>query len=176
LKDAQYWIDRLELEPHPEGGFFREIYRSEERCRVGWPGRSEEAERVGPAGRFSGPRCLMTSIHYLLRDGQVSRLHRLLADEIWLFHAGTALDLHLLSPDGSYRCEALGPDPEAGQSWQVTVAHGDWIGAALQDPTGYCLVSCLMAPGFEFTDFELGRREELLERYPGQAEIVLELT
>ena len=161
--DAEYWIRALALEPHPEGGYFRETYRS--------------AERILPAAlpaRYTGERSVSTAIHYLLRPGDRSRLHRLRADEVWHLYDGGPLTLHLFHPDGRYGPLVLGRDRIRGESLQQVVPHGTWFGA--EASAEYALVGCTVAPGFDYEDFELGDRESLLEQYPQHRELVLRLT
>jgi len=163
--DARYWIEKLGLERHPEGGYFRETYRSE--------------EAIPPRGlpeRFAGPRSVATAIYFLLGDGDFSALHRIASDELWHFYGGAPLTLHVIEPQGDYAQIKLGADPEKGQAFQAVVSAGCWFGATLDEPQSYALVGCTVAPGFDFADFEMGRREELLLRYPLQRDIILKLT
>lgn len=165
MKSRDDWIRALELKPHPEGGYFREVFRSEEQI----PGLT-----LPP--RYTGPRAFATSIYFLLPGDQVSRFHRLKSDELWYYHAGCALTVHVLSPSNAYRTERIGNEPESGESLQVALPWNSWFGATVDDPDGYTLVGCLVAPGFEFVDFELARRAELLELYPQYRDIILRLT
>lgn len=130
-------IDRLGLQPHPEGGWYRELWR-------------------GPPG--ADGRAVATSIHFLLEAGQVSHWHRVDAAEIWLWHAGDPLHL-LLAPDdaGPVSKIVLGADFAAGQHLQHVVPPHEWQAATpIADGThGYTLVSCVVAPGFDFAGFTL---------------------
>ena len=163
--EAELWIDALGLSPHPEGGYFKEVYRS-----------PEMSEPAGLPERYGEPRALGTSIYFLLRSEDVSKLHRLRSDEIWHFYAGTPLTLHILTPDGNYRTDLLGNDPGRGENLQVCVNRFHWFGATVNREESYSLVGCTMAPGFDFDDFELGEREELLSRYPEHEELISRLT
>lgn len=128
------------LEPHPEGGFFRETYRSE--------------IAVTPPG-WSEPRALATSILYLLPAGVRSALHRVRSDELWLYQAGAPMVLTV--GDAEHR---VGPDRASGDELQVLVPGGVWqssIPARTPDLPGWSLVACVVAPGFDFADFELGQ-------------------
>jgi predicted cupin superfamily sugar epimerase len=156
---AQARAQALGLSPHPEGGWFRETFRSPEQIR---------ADAL-PA-RFGGDRALVTSILYLLGDGERSCFHRLHADEVWSHHEGGALLVHLLQHDG-LRTLTVGP----GTPQQV-VPHGTWFAAELAAGADYGLAGCAVAPGFEYADFELARRDALLIEYPSQREIVLRFT
>lgn len=162
-RDADFWVRTLGLAPHPEGGCFRETWRS-----------AETAE--GLPERFGGPRSLGTSILYLLRAGEHSRLHRLRADEVWHFHDGGPLHLHLLEPATGYRRLTLGRDPERGERWQAVVPAGSWFGAEPAEGAPFSLAGCTCAPGFEYGDFDLGVRRELLARFPAERALVERLT
>jgi len=163
--NADYWVDKLGLEPHPEGGFYREVYRA--------------GESVGPAGlpeRFGGPRPFSTSIYFLLRAGDVSGFHRLKSDEVWHFYEGRPLALHILEGGGRCRTVRLGNNPALGEAFQAVVPAGFWFGAEVASPEGFSLVGCTLAPGFAFADFELARRADLLAEFPAQAGLIRRLT
>jgi len=164
---AAQWIEQLGLQPHPEGGFFRETYRS--------------AHMIPPEAlpdRYPGARSLATTIYYLLRAEDVSRLHRLRTDENWYYHAGNTLKLHQFNSDGFYRHTSLGLDPGAGAEPQRVVPAGCWFAAEVATPSegDFTLVSCSLAPGFEFADFELGDREKLLAAWPDYAALIRKLS
>ncbi len=157
-------IRLLDLKELPqEGGLFRETYRSSE---------------ILPADalpRCTGRRCLCTDIFYLLRPGMVSHLHRLASDEVYHFQLGQAVTMLHLYPDGSSKLLTLGSDLAAGQQLQVVVPRNVWQGAFL--PSGeFALMSVTVAPGFEYADFEVGQRAELIAQYPDQAEAITRLT
>jgi hypothetical protein len=139
-------IDALNLGPHPEGGYFREVYRS--------------AARVQPAdGRAA--RLALTTIYFLLVAGQVSRWHRVASDEVWHYYEGDPLEL--LVADAGFDVVSrrrLGPVGEGIEPVRVVLA-GEWQAAR---PTGgYTLVGCTVGPGFEFEDFQM------LDALPDQA-------
>lgn len=160
-----YWIERLELDPHPEGGYFRETYRSEEDL---------SAENLPE--RYGSGRSLSTAIYFLLRGSQVSRFHRLKSDELWHFHAGSSVTIHLIDPDGSYSQLRLGSDPDRGERFQRVIPAGCWFGATVDDPDSYTLVGCTVAPGFDFADFEMGDRTTLSTQFPAYREVIERLT
>jgi hypothetical protein len=164
-RDAAFWIKTLGLAPHPEGGFYREVYRA-----------AEAIPRRGLPKRYAAPRPFSTSIYYLLRAGDVSRFHRLRSDEVWHFYDGRPILLHLLGDDGGHRIVRLGRDATAGETFQAVVPAGRWFGAEVKGRTGYSLVGCTLAPGFDFADFELARREKLLKAFPARAALVGRLT
>ncbi len=163
-KSAEYWIEALTLSPHPEGGYFREVFRSE-----------EIITREGLPQRFSGSRNFITSIYYLLQKGEFSLLHRLKSDELWYFHDGSPLSVYVLSGDGISR-QVLGLNVASGQMPQIAISAGSWFGALIEGEGEYSLVGCAVAPGFDFTDFELASRETMLAGYPQYHTIIEKLT
>jgi predicted cupin superfamily sugar epimerase len=164
-RDARYWIKTLNLAPHPEGGYFRQTYRSD----LSLPASALPAE-------FSGPRPASTAIYFLIDGENFSALHRLRSDEMWHFYSGGALVVHELSPDGSYTEKLLGSDPGAGEQMQLVVPAGHWFAACVRDPATYSLVGCTVAPGFDFADFELARRDDLLRQYPQHRDLIVRFT
>ena len=162
---AEWWVSTLGLSPHPEGGFYTETYRS-----------PVVVDGDSLPEQYSGPRSLMTSILFLLTDKGCSRFHRLRGDELWCYQAGGTIVLHTLDADGAYRAEEIGPRPHQGQQIQVSVPGGSWLGAEVKQGEEYALLACIVAPGFEFEDFELATREELLTEYAGQREVIERLT
>jgi predicted cupin superfamily sugar epimerase len=165
VQSAAYWIERLRLEPHPEGGYFRETYRA-----------TEAIARAALPPRFLGARAVSTAIYFLLPSEQVSRLHRLRSDELWHFHAGSPLTIAMLEPDGRAREVVLGPDPERGERFQVIVPAGCWFGASVAAPRSFTVAGCTVAPGFDFADFELGERGALLRAFPREEKLIMRLT
>ena len=163
--NAEYWIEQLDLLPHPEGGYFRETYRS--------------TDTVLPEGlpeRFRTDHSLSTAIYFLLKHDSPSRLHQLAADETWHFYDGSSLMLHLINLEGEYRQVRLGRDSEREEVFQYTVLAGTWFGATVDKEDGYTLVGCTVAPGFEFNDFKLGKRSELFKLFPKHKNIIEDLT
>lgn len=165
MADAQYWIDKLQLKPHPEGGFFRQTY-----CADLIIGRS------ALPNRFAGPRSASTAIYFLLAGEQFSALHRLAADEVWHFYAGTALVVHMIDPHGIHTVMKLGQNAESGEQFQCVVPAGCWFGSSLETADGYALVGCTVAPGFDFGDFEMADRSSLVVLYPQHRELIARLT
>jgi len=164
--DAQQVIQLLRLEPHPdEGGFYRETYRSLERI-------SEDAL---PA-RFGSMRPFGTAIYYLLTPETFSAFHRLKADEVFHFYLGDLVTMVRLYPNGLSESVVLGQDLEAGQTPQCVVFRGTWQGSYLNEGGRFALLGATVAPGFEFSDFELGDRARLLKEYPNESEAILRLT
>jgi predicted cupin superfamily sugar epimerase len=158
-------IRLLQLEPHPtEGGYFRETYRSV----------LQLPPSILPA--HSGSRSLSTAIYYLLRPGQVSELHLLPSDEIFHFYLGQPVSMLQLHPDGSGREIILGQDLNAGQLPQVVVPAGVWQGSRLLADSGFALLGCTVAPGFDYADYRRGSRAELIQRWPAFAQAITLLT
>lgn len=162
---AADYIRALDLQPHPEGGWYRETYRA-----------GETIPRAALPARFDDPRALSTAIYFLLTAESFSALHRIRSDELWHFYAGHALTVHIIAADGAYRALRLGPDLARGEAFQAVVPAGCWFGATVEAPEGFALVGCSVAPGFDFADFELARRKELVARYPAQQKIIERLT
>lgn len=165
MPTARDWIERLGLAPHPEGGYFRETYRSAEGM----------ADSALPA-RFGGPRCLATAIYFLLEGHQVSALHRIKSDEVWHFYEGAPLTLFLILPGGELREVVMGRDADRGEVFQAVVPAGSWYGAVVNDPDSYALVGGTVAPGFDFADFELADRSSLRALYPEHRVLIERLT
>jgi predicted cupin superfamily sugar epimerase len=153
--EADELVRRLSLQPHPEGGYFRELHRSAQTVR----------------SNQHGERAAFTSILFLLEAPQVSRLHRLDAEELWSWHAGSPLDVHILD---SLERRRVGP--AADHCFQTVVPAGSWFGAEVASPDGFSLVGCVVAPGFEFRKFELAERQTLLREFPSQADVIVRLT
>ncbi len=164
-KNASYWIEELRLEPHPEGGFFRQTYRSEMML----------AEAALPAG-FRGARAASTAIYFLMEQGSFSAFHRLRSDEVWHFYTGDALAVHVIEESGKYWRILLGHDTEAGQVFQAVVKSGCWFASEVAGRGSFGLVGCTVAPGFEFEDFEMAERAELANKYPIQRQLIERLT
>ena len=163
-RSGQTLIEHLGLVRHPEGGWFRETYRASEKL----------AAQALPA-RFGGDRTFSTAIYYLLEDGDFSALHRIKADEIWHFYAGSALHVHCLFPDGTYRLIKLGANTAAGEQYQAVVPAASWFGAE-PATSGFALVGCTVAPGFDFADFQLGQAKQLCDQYPQHVALISRLT
>jgi len=164
MKTAQYWIDQLHLQKHPEGGFYKETYRA-----------AELIPASGLPGRFPADRTHSTAIYFLLRGQDRSLFHRIKSDELWHFHAGASLTIYILN-QGKCEKHVLGTDIENGESLQIVVPANCWFGARVNDDHGYVLSGCTVAPGFDFADFELAGREILLKEFPHERTIIEQLT
>jgi len=148
-RTAAYWIEKLQLLPHPEGGHYRETYRKDP---------------------------VSSAIFFLLQSGERSRLHRLKSDELWHFHVGSPLTLFLIHPGGRLETLSLGDSPEKGEVLQAVVPAGCWFGARVNEPDSFALIGCTVAPGFLFEDFELADRHELTRQFPQHRKIIEKLT
>lgn len=164
-KDAGYWIQKLELEPHPEGGYYRQTYKADLVLTK---------ECLAP--NFTGPRAASTAIYFMVEAKSFSAFHRLRSDELWHFYAGEALLVHVIEADGRYFTIHLGRDLEAGEVLQAVVKAGCWFASEVKDGKSFALVGCTVAPGFNFEDFELAEREKLAKSYPQHRELIYNLT
>ncbi|MEE4285565.1 MAG: cupin domain-containing protein [Mariniphaga sp.] len=154
MKTVAYWIEKLELEKHPEGGWFREIYLSD-----------DIVPQTGLPSNFRGERSFATSIYYLLEGTDFSAFHRIKSDEIWHYYTGTSAIEILSLQKGKMEKYLVGADPESGQTFQVIVPKNTWFASRLVNPEGYALAGCTVSPGFHFEDFELAN-SRLVEEYP----------
>ncbi|WMJ81410.1 cupin domain-containing protein [Clostridium sp. MB40-C1] len=157
MNSAEYFIENLEMIAHPEGGYYKESFVSEEDIK-------DRKDRK-----------LWTSIYFLLRKGEVSNFHRLKSDEMWYYHSGSPLTIYMISPEGEITEEKLGLNIQNEERPQILVPK-DYIFGSAMNEEGYALVGCMVSPGFHFDDFELFKREELLNNYPKYEEIINKLT
>ena len=153
--DGQYWIDHLGLSPHPEGGFYRVTYKAD----------------LTVANRSAS-----TAIYFLLHGKDFSAFHRIASDELWHFYAGSALVVYVIEPNGDYSELHLGNDVDAGEVFQAVVKAGCWFASRLKGEASFALVGCTVAPGFDFADFELAKRNELVRAYPKHHQLIEDLT
>ena len=158
---AQQYIQSLNLQPHPEGGYFAETYRS-----------AETIPRHALPGRFGGARAFGTAIYFLLESHHVSALHRIQADEIWHFYAGGPLEVFVISLTGNLTVIRLGNNPEQGEVFQAVVSAGCWFGAKPAPGADFSLVGCTVAPGFDFADFEMADPAPLLAEFPQHRAVI----
>ena len=161
--DAQYWIHHLGLSPHPEGGYYRVTYKSD-----------LTIVRSALPSSYQGDRSASTAIYFLLDEGNFSAFHRIASDEVWHFYAGSSLVVYVIDPEGNYSELHLGSDE--GEEFQAVVKAGCWFASRVRDAVGFALVGCTVAPGFDFADFELGVRSELIRAFPAHRKLIEELT
>jgi predicted cupin superfamily sugar epimerase len=162
-KDAQYWIHHLGLSPHPEGGYYRVTYKSD-----------LTIVRSALPSSYQGDRSASTAIYFLLDEGNFSAFHRIASDEVWHFYTGSSLLVYVIDPEGNYFELHLGSDE--GEVFQAVVKAGSWFASRVRDAAGFALVGCTVAPGFDFADFELGVRSELIRTFPAHRKLIEELT
>lgn len=165
LAEVQTLISELDLECHPEGGYYRETYRSE---RFFQSSESDDA--------FPNARPFSTAIYYLLCNDDFSALHRIRSDELWHFYKGSRLAIYAIDPKGRLTRDLLGNRIERGETFQIAIKAGCWFGAVLEEPNSYALVGCTVSPGFDFRDFELADRNSLIHAYPHHRSIIERLT
>lgn len=165
MEKASYWIKKLNLQQHPEGGYFSETFRS---------------SLVIPSQclpeLYFGNRNAATSIYFLLECGDFSSLHQLKSGELWYHHLGNPVDIYMIHPDGKLEIKTLGKKVEEGQHLQLVIPAGVVFGAIPDGNEGFSLAGCMVAPGFEFMDFKLFERETLTKMYPQHHEIITMLT
>ena len=153
-EQAKYWIRKLDLREHPEGGFFTEVYRS---------------KRYVHLPEYDGPRSVCTAIYYLLVADQFSFFHRIKSDEIWHYYAGSSLLLHIIEEkeNGTRLMDIrLGSNFDNNEAFQVVINSGSWFAASITDNGSYSLVGCTVSPGFEYRDWEIGQMQTLSRLYP----------
>ncbi len=156
LTTAQDWISQLHLLPHPEGGYYKETYRSKEES--GFKG-------------FKGQRNISTAIYFLLEEKDKSHFHRIQSDELWFFHEGSSLEIFILGEE-QVEIISLGKNVDKNEQLHAVIPAGVWFGALVKDQQGYALVSCTVAPGFDFRDFELGKKKALINLFPQHGSLI----
>lgn len=157
-KDANYYINQLGLDKHPEGGYYKNSFTS--------------AEAIDA---FGTKRSLFTNIYFLLESKDISHFHRLKSDEVWYYHAGSPLLVHIIDEQGNYNEMKVGLDIENGEMPQVIVPKNSIFGSSVIEKDTFSLVGCMVSPGFDFEDFELFTQDELLTNYPQHEEIIKRL-
>lgn len=153
----QELVTKFNLQAHPEGGFYSETYRSDQLTA-------------------SQDRNLVTCIYFLLTSENVSNFHRIKSDEMWFFHEGSSLTVHTLDTQNGHLQHAVGNEIQKGQTPQLVVPKNTIFGSSVTDENSYSFVSCVVAPGFDFNDFELFSRKVLLEEFPEEFAIIERLT
>ncbi len=162
---ADYWIEKLALQKHVEGGYYKRTY-----CAGLLINQNQLPET------FKGNRPVCTGIYFLLKKNQFSALHRIASDETWHFYHGNSLIIYEISPAGNLCEHILGADFEKGNQFQCTIKAGSWFGAEVQKGGEYTLAGCTVSPGFDFEDFELAGQALLLKQYPQHESIIKKLT
>lgn len=165
MDKIKFIIDKLDLKPHPEGGYFSETYRSEGEI---------QPECLGL--EYDGKRNYATGIYFLLPSDTFSAFHRIKQDEMWHFYDGSPLILHVISKESLYFKKVLGRNVGEGEMPQIVVSGGDWFAATVINPDSFTLTGCTVSPGFDFADFELARRQDLISLFPQYRKIIMKLT
>lgn len=153
-KDARYWIKKLNLKPHPEGGYYRETYKSD----VFLTKKNSQKHHA-------------SLIYFLLKNNDISAFHKLTSDEIWLYHSGCSATIFMINLKGQLSIKKIGGDLENDENLLVTIPKNTWFAAKLNNKQDFCLMSCMVSPAFEWTGFELGKIEKLVAEYPIHKEL-----
>jgi uncharacterized protein len=161
-EEAAYWIKRLNMQPHIEGGYYCQAYQS--RLRFG-------ADQLPEF--FHGERHAATHIYFLLQEGQTSVFHRIKSDELWHFYAGDSLEIFEINLEGILEAHRLGNKNHPGEFPFCYVKAGSWFGACPAKGSIFSLVGCTVSPGFDFDDFELADVRALLDQYPQYRQAIL---
>ncbi|HEX4876118.1 MAG TPA: cupin domain-containing protein [Chitinophagaceae bacterium] len=157
-------IQQYNLQPHPEGGWYKQTYKSNESIR---------AEALPE--RFGGDRPFSTAIYFLLEKGNFSAFHRIKSDECWHFYHGDPLEIFVLQQNGELTVTTLGNDISKGYLFQYIVPAGCWFASRPAPGSQYCFVGCTVAPGFDFADFEIADAKDLIKQFPKHNSFITEL-
>ena len=157
--NAEDIINKLEMLPHPEGGYYKETYRSEEQT----------------INKEGNKRNTSTAIYFLLENNNISRFHRIKSDELWFFHQGNAIEIVSIK-NNKLVSITLGNDIDKGEVPQAVIPANVWFASSVKDGSGFGLVSCTVAPGFDFADFEIAKQDELLQEYPMLESVIKKYT
>lgn len=160
-KLARFWIKRLKLDKHPEGGCFTNTYTSDKKIDL---------------RDYDGVRYSCTAIYYLLTGNQFASFHIMKSDEIWHFYSGSSLTLHIIDTKGQMNKILVGPNFDEGERFQVIVKSGCWFAASINEKKSYSLVGCTVSPGFDYRDWKIGNRKKLSEKYPQHKRIIEKYT
>lgn len=158
-------VAKLDLQPHPEGGFYKETYRSD-----------GVIPKQSLGSEFSGDRNYSTGIYFLLTKGNFSAFHKINQDEMWHFYEGDPLRVHMIDESSTYSFQDIGLNLGAGEIPQFTVPAGVWFASEVAEGGNYSLVGCTVSPGFDFDDFELPSRKEMINKFPNHEKIITSLT
>ncbi len=165
MRQPQDLIQQYKLQPHPEGGWYTETYKS-----------NEQIPASGLPARFQGNRFFSSAIYFLLEKGDFSAFHQIKSDECWHFYAGGSLLIYILYPHGSLEVVSLGPNAANGDCFQYVVPANTWFASMPADNSVFSFVGCTVAPAFDFADFELASRQSLIEAYPQHSDLITRLT
>ena len=157
-------IQQFDLQPHPEGGWYKQTYKS-----------SEQVAASALPERFKADRAFSTAIYFLLEKGNFSAFHRIKSDECWHFYTGDPLLVYVIQQNGTLDIITIGNDPGKEQMFQYVVPANCWFASRPAPGSEYCFVGCTVSPGFEFDDFELANANDLAALYPAHKDIISEL-
>lgn len=157
-------VKYYDLQPHPEGGWYVQTYKSQ-----------EQIPAAALPERFGTDRPFSTAIYFLLETGNFSAFHRIKSDECWHFYQGDPLEIYILSPNGQLDMITLGNDNRKGQLFQYVVPAQSWFASRPATSSQFCLTGCTVAPGFDFADFELANAAALTKQFPLHAELIRQL-
>lgn len=164
MENAEQIIRQFDLQPHPEGGWYKQSYKSHETI----PGHALPE-------RFTGDRAFSTAIYFLLTGGDFSAFHKIKSDECWHFYSGDPLNIYMINKNGELQIITLGNDFEKGHLFQFVVPANHWFAGRPASGSRHCFVGCTVAPGFDFDDFELANANELSLKYPRHQQIISQL-
>lgn len=165
MMDAAYYVNLLGLLPHPEGGYYKETYRSEKVIDTGLL-----------SNNLVGERNSSTAIYFLLEEFNFSAFHRIKSDEMWHFYDGDALEVIEITHLGKLKITSLGRNSNAGETFQYLVPAGHWFASRVKYGGKFSLVGCTVSPGFDFRDFELADGKNLCSEFPEFKEVIESLT
>lgn len=165
LAEVKALVEEFKLLPHPEGGFYKETYRSPQQF---------DAEII--FNDVKGSRNFSTAIYFLIEKNNFSALHRIKSDEIWHFYTGDALEVIEIDASGNLKTTLIGNKYKNGEVFQYTVKANTWFGSRVVEGGEFSLVGCTVSPGFDFNDFELAHRDELLREFPRHRKVIEEMT
>ena len=161
---VQQLIQQYNLQPHPEGGWYKETYKS-----------TEYISGNTLPERFDGSRSFSTAIYFLLPAEQFSAFHRIQSDELWHFYAGEPLNIYVIDGEGVLSIIKLGNNILDGETMQAVVFAGCWFASRPVNSSGYSFVGCTVSPGFDFADFELAQADNLMQLYPQHQALIQSL-
>ncbi|MBL7746395.1 MAG: cupin domain-containing protein [Chitinophagaceae bacterium] len=164
MDTPQQLITQYSLQPHPEGGWYTQTYKS-----------AEQVAADALPKRFSGSRPLSTAIYFLLEEGNFSAFHRIKSDECWHFYTGDPLLVYEIQADVAMKITTLGNDSRKGQLFQYVVPANSWFASRPAPGSTFSFVGCTVAPGFDFEDFELAEADILSGLYPQHENIIRQL-
>ena len=163
MKSKDYWVKNLELLPHPEGGYYKETYRSQLNVKL---------ENIDP--HWKGERSLCTGIYFLLERENFSAFHRIKSDELWHFYAGDPITIHMIDNKGKYSSQDVGNRIDKGEVLQCLVPANTWFASEVKENRSFALLGCTVSFGFDFNDFEMADKS-LINEFPEHEEVLSRL-